>query len=146
MFHEREQHSPSPYDNPAELDVANLPHSSSYQEALRDGQSSLSTAESTPVRANGYVNPIYQSPVTSYKNPLSSPEKAMTESTYLSTLDPNTDLFSSYDSNNPQVSQMSDASSADDELEENGFVFHLFMYKKSFSATFWTLRWTHNDP
>lgn len=117
MFQEREQHSPTPYDNPAELSVTNLPQSSSYEEALRDVSISK---DSTPVHGNGYVNPIYQSPVTSYKNPLSSPEKSMTESTYLSTIDANADLFSSLDSNNPQVSRMSDVSSADDELEENG--------------------------
>lgn len=140
--------SPTPYDDPAELNVSNLPQSTSYQEALRTAGSSSDmtttvsdhrlgpVVEPLPSRIISYNNPIYHPPVTSCANPLSSPEarvsptpSARKPSTHLQNIDQNADLCSSLDSNNPRPNNpqsMSDASaenSSDDEKDaENGNV------------------------
>ncbi|EYB86994.1 hypothetical protein Y032_0270g871 [Ancylostoma ceylanicum] len=157
MIHERMAQSPTPYDDPAELNVSNLPHSTSYQEALRQAGDIPSTSsehrlatvvEPTPSKVMGYTNPMFISPITSYINPLSSPDSPQTPppqarkpSGQLTNVDQNIDLFSSLDSNNPRAKTQtqSDASAEnstdEDKDEENGNVLDSSLdSQKAFSA------------
>ncbi|RCN43712.1 kinase domain protein [Ancylostoma caninum] len=157
MIHERMAQSPTPYDDPAELNVSNLPQSTSYQEALRQAGDIPSTSsehrlatvvEPTPSKVMGYTNPMFISPITSYINPLSSPDSpqsppppARKQSGQLANVDQNIDLFSSLDSNNPRAKTQtqSDASAEnstdEDKDEENGNVLDSSLdSQKAFSA------------
>ncbi|KHJ91257.1 hypothetical protein OESDEN_08882 [Oesophagostomum dentatum] len=157
MIHDRGAQSPTPYDDPAELNVSNLPQSSSYQEALRQAGDLPSTSsdhrlstlvEPQQSKVTGYTNPIYISPITSLDNPMSSPDSPQTPppsvrkaSGQMTNVDPNIDLFSSLDSNNPhaKTQTQSDASaenSTDDEKdEENGNILDSSLdSQKAFSA------------
>ncbi|KAK6037123.1 hypothetical protein COOONC_25372, partial [Cooperia oncophora] len=163
MIQERAAQSPTPYDDPTELNVSNLPQSSSYQEALR---SAGSTAVMTPTVSDHHLAPvaepvppsrvvsyigtiIYHPPVNPYVNPLSSPEPRVSPtppvrkmSGQRTNVDQDGDeLFSSLDSNNPKPNRktQSDASaenSSDDEKDaENGNVLDSSLdSQKAFSA------------
>ncbi|KAK6008984.1 hypothetical protein OSTOST_26119 [Ostertagia ostertagi] len=162
MIQERSADSPT-YDFPTELNVSNLPQSSSYQEALRAaGSTSVMTptasdnrlvplSEPTPPQSMvvSYVNPIHHPPVTPCVNPLSSPELRISPTPPVRKLSNQStnaeqnseELFSSLDSNNPRPNpqMQSDASaenSTDDEKDmENGNVLDSSLdSQKAFSA------------
>ncbi|XGW24421.1 hypothetical protein V3C99_006103, partial [Haemonchus contortus] len=149
MIQERAAQSPVPYDDPTELNVSNLPQSSSYQEALRAaGNVSEMTPTASehrlatvvepnpPSRVPSFGSSIYHPPPAAYVNPLSPSEPRVSPtppvrklSAQPMSIDENDgELFSSLDSNNPRpnAQTQSDASaenSTDDEKDvENGNV------------------------
>ncbi|GMS99479.1 hypothetical protein PENTCL1PPCAC_21654, partial [Pristionchus entomophagus] len=162
-----------------ELNPGKLTGSSSYEEALRsvcDAQPEMDERDGSSyereVPTIEYSNPIYSSPITTHVNPLmtaatppGSPLQAQDEQPeprLLSVVDPNADLFSSMDSNNPQTlgdRRASDASaecSSDDDEEkeeDNGNLLDSSLDSNSGPAAFEAtakdlekIRARHHDP
>ncbi|GMR51585.1 hypothetical protein PMAYCL1PPCAC_21780 [Pristionchus mayeri] len=154
-----------------ELNPGKLPGSTSYDEALRsvcdaEMEERDGSSYEREVPTIEYSNPIYNSPITTHVNPMvttppASPlQEPQPELRLLGVIDPNADLFSSIDSNNPQTlgdRRASDASaecsSDDDEKEEedNGNLLDSSLDSNSgaFEATAKDLekiRARHHDP
>ncbi|GMT26307.1 hypothetical protein PFISCL1PPCAC_17604, partial [Pristionchus fissidentatus] len=168
-----------------ELNPGKLPGSASYDEALRfhcdlsmhDGMMDERDGSSyeREIPTIEYSNPMYNSPITTHVNPMTgqsppgSPQPVMKiilpdqpEPRLLGVIDPNADLFSSIDSNNPQTlgdRRASDASaecSSEDEEEkeeDNGNLLESSLDSASGSAAFEAtakdleqIRARHHDP
>ncbi|CAB3410857.1 unnamed protein product [Caenorhabditis bovis] len=123
--------SPTPYDNPTELNVTELmPVSTSYDEALKSaGEAQEITAihlnERSPTKFVSCNNPIYTPPITTYNNPIRQFDVEENAN--------DIDLMSSLDSRRSPAddADVSEESSSDEEKEKNGNILNISMDSRS---------------